>query len=316
MRNLEGAIATTQTVIHARWEVTKVQVQRGVVLIGDVLTKEQPQPHRPAVTVPLVDDTHAALTAAVAGQPGFSDAQAVIQHVMIVTLYIADIIDVQFVIQKCAGDGVINTARGPVVEVKKAAFASFVINITVQKLTIKHPARITREPGHINAVDRGITVRVLQTRANPADATTAAAAGVFVQQPANGKITPLRLHVDPRAISGGATNHGIVFAGQQRAVTPVALGTSDLDGAQQLSGRVAFGGACFNAGRNVEIRRGADSPGVEHGGGPKRTAAGTRRRGEHFLAFQEEGAFFREKGLKCAQIDDDVVGFNGTKIRV
>ena len=316
MRYLESAVAAAQPVINAWWEVAEIGIQLGVVLKGQVLAKKQPQPHRATLSIPLIDHHHAALTAAVAREAGLGDTQAIIEHVVIVALHITDVVDVQPVVQKSAGEGMIDAARGAVVQIKETALAGHVIHITVQQLTVKHPAGVTREPGHIDTVDRGFAVRVLQTGADPADAATATATGVFVQQAADGKVTPLCLQVHPRAIGGGATNHGVVLAGQQRAVAPVALRPGDLHRAQQLSRGIALGDAGLNTGRNIKIGRRANTAGIEHGSGPERTAAGAWRGGKDFLTFEEKSALLGKEGFKGTQIDNNVVGLHGAEVRV
>src|SRR5690606_16197498 len=104
-----------------------------------VLAKEQAQTHRTSVAIPLVDDVHAAGNAAEALQAGLGHAQTVVQHLVVVTLYITHIVDVELVIKEGAGEAVLHTTLRAVVQVEHGAVALGAINIAVHEGAIEYP---------------------------------------------------------------------------------------------------------------------------------------------------------------------------------
>ena len=183
----------------------------------------------------------------------------------------------------------------------------------------------------VHPVYDGIVELVLHVGADVADGLTAGA-HVFVEHPGHAEIPALGFHRHLVSVLVRAGQHHVLLDGPHGAIAQAADLAGGFQGAQQVGGIGQLDTRYGHSLRNLHHRRTADASGVDDLGrlrdeqlaGPSGTGgaaarpewAGARGGGENFVAFQEEQAFLREKGLRGSEVDHHVVGFHCPEIRV
>ncbi len=187
------------------------------------------------------------------------------------------------------------------------------IAIGVQVLPLEVPLAAQRQVLEIRGMDDGVGVLVVDQGRYETKTAISGIHVVFVKHADHAEV-PSGSGVDI-AVLGGEI--GIVLDGRQHAVADSADLAGRLGCAEQIGGLQLLASRQRHA--RWQVRRfgaSADAPRVDDR--QSRLPAGIRaaRRVEDFLAFLEEQALLRKEGFLRRQVDVDVVGFDGTEIRI